>query len=136
VKTAWLESLWGPRGARLLAGDVAVIFIFTALSIALLAGTGIARRSAWAVGIEVSGNEVLSLSRADDGVRQVEGPLGLTEIEIRNGQVRVLSSSCPLKLCQRAGWIGAAGEMIVCLPNEVVVRLSGRPPRGIDALSR
>ena len=77
----------------------------------------------------------LPLSPSEEGIRDVAGPLGITRIEIREGQVRVLSSPCPLKLCQRAGWIGAAGEMIVCLPNEVVVRLPGRR-RGVDALSR
>ena len=48
----------------------------------------------------------------------------------------ILSSPCPLKLCQRAGWIGTAGAMVVCLPNEVVVRIPGSLPGSTDAVSR
>lgn len=85
--------------------------------------------------VEVGGSPALILRADDKGIHEVTGPRGVTRIEIKDGRVRVLSSPCPLKLCQRAGWIGEAGEMIVCLPNEVVVRLPGRR-RGVDALSR
>ena len=85
--------------------------------------------------VRAAGASPLTLSPSDEGFHDVSGPLGTTRIEIRGGQVRVLSSPCPLKLCQRAGWIGSAGEMIVCLPNEVVVRMPGRR-RNVDALSR
>jgi hypothetical protein len=88
------------------------------------------------VEIQVSGRKVLSLNRSESGLREVRGPLGLTRIEIREGRVRVASSPCPLKICERAGWIESAGEMIVCLPNEVVVRLPGNAGKDLDALSR
>jgi hypothetical protein len=88
------------------------------------------------VEIQVSGRKVLSLNRSESGLREVRGPLGLTRIEIREGRVRVASSPCPLKICERAGWIESAGEMIVCLPNEVVVRLPGSAGKDLDALSR
>lgn len=51
---------------------------------------------------------------------QVPGPLGVTDIEIRNGRVRVVADPSPRQLCVRKGWL-APGEMAVCLPNRVSV---------------
>jgi hypothetical protein len=135
VKGFSLKSLWGRGGARLFVGDGLILLVFTALSLAFLSLGG-AGGTAESIEVEVSGERVLTLHREDEGIRQVRGPLGSTAIEIQERRVRVLSSPCPLKLCQRAGWIGGAGEMLVCLPNEVVVRLSGRPPGSTDAVSR
>lgn len=131
-----MTRLWGQGGVRLLAGDAAVIALLLTLSMVAFASLGGAGGRAERVEIEVSGKGVLSLSRSEEGLHRIDGPLGSTAVEIREGRVRILSSPCPLKLCQRAGWIGSAGEMIVCLPNEVVVRLPGKGPGGVDAVSR
>jgi hypothetical protein len=135
VRPSRTAALWGPGGKRLLLGDAAVLAFFILLSLSFFSLGG-ARSGAETVEVEVSGENVLTIGRGESGVREVTGPLGTTRIEIRRRQVRILSSPCPLKICQRAGWIGTAGEMLVCLPNEVAVRLPGRPPGLVDALSR
>lgn len=136
VKGTWRDALWGPGGGRLLAGDAAVLIFFFTLSLSAFLKLGGAGGEGTTVEFEVSGRRVLTVDRKESGMHTVEGPLGPTEVEIRGGEARVVSSPCPLKLCRRAGWIGSAGEMVVCLPNEVVVRLPGTPGRGIDAVSR
>ena len=45
------------------------------------------------------------------------------EIEVENGRIRVLSSSCPDKICVGCGWLESKGDSAVCLPNKVVVRV-------------
>jgi hypothetical protein len=132
----WIVRLWGEGGKRLFFGDVAVLTFFCALAVALVAGVSGARIGAESVEVEVGGRKVLTVDLGESGVREVTGSLGTTRIEFRDGQVRILSSPCPLKICQRAGWIGVAGEMLVCLPNEVVVRLPGGPAGDLDAVSR
>lgn len=112
-----------------------MILLFTALSVSMLFLPSRARSGPTAIAVEVSGKRALTIGLDEEGTREVDGPLGTTSIEVRQGQARILSSPCPLKICQRAGWIAAAGEMVVCLPNEVVVRMAGRRP-GVDALSR
>lgn len=134
MKGAFFSSLWGPGGARLLAGDLVVILVLALLSGIVFSLPG--RAGGGGVDIEVSGRRDVRRPLADDGISEVSGPLGITRIELRNGRARILSSPCPLKLCQKAGWIGASGEMIVCLPNEVVVRIPGGLPGGVDALSQ
>ena len=45
------------------------------------------------------------------------------------GRVRVLKSPGPYQVCMRAGWLRDSGESAVCLPNQVVVQVTGPNPR-------
>ncbi len=63
-----------------------------------------------------------------NGEREISapGPLGKTHIKIAGGKVWVVDSPCPHKLCVKMGKRGRAGEVIVCVPNRVIVRVEGR----------
>ncbi len=64
---------------------------------------------------------------------EVEGPLGITHVEIQDGQVRVTASPCREKICIAAGWVSQSGEWIACLPNRVFLRVEGGEDTGVDA---
>lgn len=51
-----------------------------------------------------------------DGIYSVSGPLGETEIEIKSGEARIISSPCPNKTCIAQGF----SDTLICLPNHVV----------------
>ncbi|RKZ21534.1 NusG domain II-containing protein, partial [bacterium] len=76
--------------------------------------------------IWVDGKHVLDCSLKKDTILVVEGKLGASRVEIREGKVRMLESPCPLKLCMRRGWIEKRGEEIICVPQRIVVRIKGR----------
>lgn len=130
-----IERVWGSGGVRLLLGDAAVLVVLVAIVVSLLAPPG-AGGGAERAEVEVAGRPVASIDLALDGVSEVVGPLGITRLEVRGGRLRVLSSPCPRQACRHGGWIGEAGRLLVCLPNDVVVRLPGRLPGAPDALSR
>jgi hypothetical protein len=74
-----------------------------------------------------------------DTARQlaVEGPLGMTRMEIKDGAVRVLSSPCPQKICIGMGEARRAGELLACVPNRIVARIEGDAEEATyDLLSR
>ena len=48
---------------------------------------------------------------------------GYMLIRVKNGKIRVVESTCPLKLCVKRGWIDKVGEMIVCVPNRVSIEI-------------
>ena len=54
----------------------------------------------------------------------VEGDYHLTILLDRDG-VRVAESDCPGQDCVHTGTITRAGQSIVCLPEQVVVQLTG-----------
>jgi hypothetical protein len=134
VKTPLLR-LWGPGGARLIVGDAIVIFLLVAaiVAVSLPRTAGGSHPLAQVV---VSGEKVLTLDLSRDGVHEVLGAIGVTRIEVRDGKVRVLSSPCPRQVCRHGGWIGEPGALLVCLPNQVLIRVPGEPAGAQDAITR
>ncbi|MDR1104879.1 MAG: NusG domain II-containing protein, partial [Treponema sp.] len=55
----------------------------------------------------------------------VPGPLGETMVEIRDGRARIVSSPCMNQICVAAGAVHTPGQWTACLPNRVMVSISG-----------
>lgn len=72
----------------------------------------------------------------EDRRLEVPGPLGITEVAIKGGRASIHSSPCPHKTCKAMGDIGTEGGILVCLPNEIIVRVGNGQPSGLDAVSR
>ena len=60
---------------------------------------------------------------------EVPGPLGISLIDIQNRKVRIASDPSPRQYCVRQGWLQQAGEIALCLPNQVSVELTGSRKR-------
>jgi hypothetical protein len=65
---------------------------------------------------------------------EVSNSSGKAIIEIRDGRVRIASSSCRSKQCVLSSWHQYAGDHIVCLPNRIVVSLQSAEQR-FDAIN-
>ena len=44
-------------------------------------------------------------------------------ITVQDGKIAITFSDCPGEDCVHSGWIHASGRSVVCLPNEVEVRV-------------
>ena len=95
-------------------------------------GTGFSKGD-WVV-VTVNEKETIRLSLNADQTTHVKGPLGLTEIEIKKGQARIVRSPCKNKVCIKSGYIRYADRLTACIPNRVVVRIVGKNHRGVDAV--
>lgn len=52
-----------------------------------------------------------------------------------NGAVSVTESSCGDKTCMRTGKISKRGEVIICVPNKIIVEIKGSSEeRDVDAV--
>ena len=81
-------------------------------------GSGMGQGS-WVV-IDVAQKRVARYSLSKDRIADVEGRLGMTRIEIRDGKARILRSPCKLKVCIKSGYIHYSDLISVCLLNRVV----------------
>lgn len=100
----------------LLAGMLVTVWITQAVWSGGIADTALIR----------SGGKVfreVPLSR--DQQIEVPGPLGVSIITIEKRRARISSDPGPRQYCVRQGWLQQAGEIAVCLPNEVSVELTG-----------
>jgi hypothetical protein len=74
------------------------------------------------------------ISLGIDDRRPVSGPLGTAFLVVEDGRAHLENAPCPLKICEAMGPINRSGQVIVCLPNRIVVKVSG--PEEVDAISR
>jgi hypothetical protein len=56
---------------------------------------------------------------------EVRGPLGISIVSIQQRKARISSDPSPRQYCVRQGWLKQAGEIALCLPNQVSVELTG-----------
>lgn len=63
------------------------------------------------------------LSLSEDGVFTFEDIDA--EFEVKGGKIRLINASCPDKICENTGFIGSAGQSIICVPNKITVGIVG-----------
>lgn len=63
-----------------------------------------------------------------------QAPYPLT-IQVESDGVSILHSACPSQDCVHTGKITQAGQQIICLPNRLVVSLTGTQDLGFDAVT-
>ena len=72
-----------------------------------------------------AGNQIhATLSINQQRVVQVPGPLGNTTV-VDHGKARVASDPGARQYCVKQGWLDQAGQVAMCLPNQVSVELLG-----------
>ncbi|HHY14041.1 MAG TPA: NusG domain II-containing protein [Thermoanaerobacterales bacterium] len=116
---------------RLKKGDkilILSIFIFC-FFIFVLGGTFIygAFETKYVI-IEASGVEVNRFVLGPDTKAEkveVKGIAGYSIVEIGKDKVRMYYSPCDNKDCLKVSWISKPGQMIVCLPNQIAVKIVG-----------
>lgn len=88
--------------------------------------------------VEQRGKVVFTAPLNSDRRLALPGPLGETVLVIHDGRVCVESSPCPRKICMGMGEISRSGELLACVPNELLIRVEGgrQKERDYDLLSR
>lgn len=82
-----------------------------------------------AVRISAGGQADITVPLTSNRRFTVHGPLGDSIIEVHDGRVRFLSSPCRGKQCVHTGWLAHAGDLAACLPNGIMVSITGRDRR-------
>jgi hypothetical protein len=70
---------------------------------------------------------------SENRVVQIDSANGHNTMEIRDGQVSMTEADCPNGDCMAFGGIRLTNQVIVCLPNKVVLTLRGSG--GPDSIS-
>lgn len=70
---------------------------------------------------------------ADTQLTLEDGSGGSNTIVIKNGAVSVTEADCADKICVNTGKISKTGEVIACLPHELIITISGEDGAAIDA---
>lgn len=91
------------------------------------------------ISIQVNGEEIKKIIFDTNLIGQtipVETQYGYNLIQIGEGRVRVIEADCPDQLDVKQGYISEIGEVIVCLPNRLVIEIKGMGEGDVDYISR
>ncbi len=116
--------------------DVILIGGIVLLSLLILMASKFGKPKGSLVEISVRGKVYMKQSLNQDAIVDVPGLLGNTVVKISNQRVSILSSPCRDKICVHMGTIDAHGGVLVCVPNEVSVRVVSDTNETFDALTR
>jgi hypothetical protein len=65
----------------------------------------------------------------------VHGALGDSLISISQGKVRFKQSPCNNQYCVHQGWLNRAGQVAICIPNQISLQLIGTAKSSYDSLN-
>jgi hypothetical protein len=117
-------------------GDLLAIVLALALTGLLYARHWQAPAPATAVEIRSGDAPAQRHALAPDRVLRVQGVIGESIVELRDGGVRFRSGPCRNQVCVHNGWLRHGGDTAACLPNRVSVRLiGGRDTESVDGVS-
>lgn len=130
-----LNSYW----QRLTGLDRFIVVVLLTLCVLVFIALGL-RSPGQSVQVRQNQETLFNAPLAEDRSVELQGPLGVTRLEIANGQARIVASPCPYKVCIGMGEIHRQGEIIACVPNRLLVQVVGQEradkEKAYDLLSR
>lgn len=67
--------------------------------------------------------EILNIDLNVDKMYEVKGTNGIVKIVVKDKKIKVDSENSPKHLCSKQGYISKSYQSIVCLPNEIVIKI-------------
>ena len=95
--------------------------IILAILIIGIAGMTLPRFFSGNVIAEISFNGMIS--KQVELSKDAEFEFNNIRFEVKNGAIRVVDSPCHDKICVRTGFISSPAQVIVCLPQQLVVKI-------------
>lgn len=113
---------------RLLKGDYVVFIVILALAFGLMLyyaslSTGAEYGEIWENG---KLTEKIKLADGFEKKVTIKGEKITNIIEIKGKQMRFAESDCFDESCVHTGWISRSGQVAVCLPNHVMLKITGK----------
>lgn len=112
------------RGDKLL---ILVIIIISLTSLGFIGKKGIGYSDKY-ISVQVNGEEYKKITFDKSMIGKkipIETEFGYNVLEIGDEEVRVVEASCPDELDVKQGSISESGEIIVCLPNRLIIEIKG-----------
>ena len=108
-------------------GDFLIFSLIIVIVIASAIGFYRAPLSAHTVTIYVDSQKYASyvISEGTEKTVTVQTDSGYNQVKLQSNGVQMIESNCSNHDCIRMGTISHAGDMIICLPNKVMVVLEG-----------
>ncbi len=106
--------------------DLLLIGILLIIFAGIMIFLSITREDGSMVQVSVNGELAASFPLSEDIEYEIEGCNGGSNtLVIQDGWAYIRDSSCPDHLCEKMGRINSSGQSLICLPNRVIVEITG-----------
>lgn len=117
-----MEKYRKKRRHDIILGLLLLIIAATLFAVDVTGVSGSSRNKT--VIVSIDGKKEAEYPLKEDGVYLLKGShLGTNKLVIKDGKAYIEEASCPDKQCMKQGKISKPGEMLVCLPNRVVIKI-------------
>jgi hypothetical protein len=86
--------------------------------------------------VELSGKTYGIYDLNKNTIINLKGQYSDVKINIENGYVFVSESKCPQKLCIKMGRKNKVNDVIVCIPNRLIIRIEGEEENNFEFITR
>ncbi len=115
--------------------DIILIIVLIVLSLFFVLILQFTKKEGTSLLVFIDGNEYKSFDLSEELSFTIELEDGnYNSFEIKDGYVKMISASCPDKICLHTKGIYYDKETITCLPNRVLLQVSGGESSEIDAV--
>jgi len=138
MRTATKKALNLLRYVRV--GDGFIFVLFIALAVGSFWVGGFVRAkdktAAEVIAVVTVGNqEIATVNLTNSSDFSVQGGLGEMALRVENNSIRVRRSSCRNQVCVKQGAAQRPGELLVCVPNRMVVLIHGNAATDVPPAS-
>ena len=117
--------------------DIILIMSIMIVSVLGMVAVSLSHRTGDRVFVYVDGVLTGEYPLSEDALIDISGyDDGVNTLRILDGEAYMEEASCPDKLCIHQGKAYKAGQSIVCLPNRVVIKITGKDDSEYDAITR
>ncbi len=116
--------MWSVRKI-LTPGDKVLVLVL--LGLAGLSGFWTERgaKSGQTAVVAVADREVARLSLSTPRRMAIKGVPGIVTVLVQDDAVRIVDADCPLKFCVHQGAARRTRDIIICVPNKIVISIIG-----------
>ena len=114
--------------------DIVLFFVLLVFGISLSTLSLMTGTSGQKIKIEVNGQPYAVYSLAENQTIEITEHGHTNKITIKDGTVQMTYSDCKNQICVNDGQISKTNQSIVCLPNKVMVEITGGE-EDFDAIS-
>lgn len=75
--------------------------------------------------VELNNELLYDFSLLSNETLEIRGNIGKVTVAVENGRARFTEAECPDHICVKTGWISKTGQAAACVPNGVLIRISG-----------
>ncbi|MFI3214801.1 MAG: NusG domain II-containing protein [Eubacteriales bacterium] len=111
---------------HLLKGDILIIVMIIVLAIVIFVGMLPKTYSENTLEVYLDGELIHEIELSEEQTMTIDiDSVVHNTIEINGIHVRIIDSTCYDHVCENTGYISKAGEVIVCMPNKLMLKIVG-----------